>query len=184
MHDRKTPARILVTYATGHGSTAGVAATIAEALRGAGAEVDLAPVAGAPAPAAYAAVVVGSPIRYDTWLPAAQNWVHTHQSVLATRPVAYFFTCIALSIASDKGSGAKYADTVRAICPIVQPVSVGGFAGALDLSNFSILTLLPACLMFRYLGAKPGDYRDIPAIRAWALEVLATQHSQNDRNHP
>ncbi|MEL6519239.1 MAG: hypothetical protein AAFQ39_16105, partial [Pseudomonadota bacterium] len=59
------------------------------------------------------------------------------QSVLATRPVAYFFTFIGLSIASDKG-----------------------------------------------LGAKPGDYRDIPAIQAWALEAFATQLSPNDRSHP
>ncbi|MEL6798394.1 MAG: flavodoxin domain-containing protein [Pseudomonadota bacterium] len=173
-----------MTYATGHGSTTGVAATTAEAFRGTGAEVDLAPVAGAPDPAAYTAVVIGSPIRYDTWLPAAPDCVLAHQSVLATRPVAYFFTCIALSIASDKGSGAKYADAVRAICPIVQPVRVGRFAGVLDLSNFSVPTRVPARLMFRYLGAKPGDYRDIPAIQAWALEAFATQLSPNDRSHP
>lgn len=162
--------RILVVYASGHGATAGVARQIAQSIAGTGVQVDVMPVETAADPAGYDAVVIGSAIRFDTWLPAAKAYVLAHEAALSSRPVAYFLTCMALSIPTGAAQGAIYADRVAALSPAVRPRSVGQFAGALDFARFALLYRLPARLLFSFLGAKSGDYRDFDAIHHWALQ--------------
>ncbi|WP_428543248.1 flavodoxin domain-containing protein [Profundibacter sp.] len=74
---------ILIAYASRLGSTAEVAKTIADEI---GAQTrcidDIESLAG------YDAVIIGSAIRYDKWLPEATDFVKTHQSTLQSMPVA------------------------------------------------------------------------------------------------
>ena len=60
--DPPTGGRVLVVYATRHGSTREVAEAVAVELRGAFGDVDLREAAGAPGPAGYDAVIVGGPM--------------------------------------------------------------------------------------------------------------------------
>ena len=176
--------RILVTYASGHGSTVGVAGQIAAVFRDAGATVGLFPVGHAPDPARYDAVVIGSPIRYDRWLPEATTFVTAHEAALSTRPVACFFTCMALSLPDGERQGRNYAERIAAQGETVTPVSIGRFAGALDYGKFPLLLWLPAWLLFTFLGAKSGDYRNFDEIRDWSRRCLGVFTRKNKENPP
>lgn len=183
------PVRILVSFATGHGSTAGVADAIAAALRDAGAQAEAVRVEDAPDPAGFDAVIVGGPIRYDRWMPAARGYVACHEAALAARPTAYFFTCMSLASPSRKAAknARAYADRIARAVPAVRPVTVGGFAGAVDLTAFSPVARVLAWTMFRLLGVRPADSRDFAAIRAWArgtLDLIDQDLSRSQKGQP
>jgi menaquinone-dependent protoporphyrinogen oxidase len=84
--------RLLVIYATRHGSTQGVAERICVRLRecGAGAEVRPAEDAELLDIEGYDPVVLGSPVYSQRWLPEADRFVEAHAVELAARPVWLF----------------------------------------------------------------------------------------------
>jgi menaquinone-dependent protoporphyrinogen oxidase len=84
--------RIVVACATRHGSTAEIAAEIADVLRRnvSGAAVDLRDAAKAGEMAAYDAAVIGSAVYMGRWLPAARDLVQGHREVLSAMPVWLF----------------------------------------------------------------------------------------------
>jgi menaquinone-dependent protoporphyrinogen oxidase len=144
--------RILVTYATKAGSTAGVAEVIAQALGAtAGAEVDLCAIEDAHDIAGYDGFVVGSCIRVGKWQPAALAFLKTHQAVLAARPVALFTVCWTMREPTPENLTTVQGYVARVLeqAPALQPVASGLFAGVM----------------------KTQDRRDWAAIRAWASEI-------------
>ena len=166
--------KILVTYASRAGSTVGVAQAIGAALTNRGAAVDVLPMSDVHHLANYRAVIAGSAIRMDNWLPEALEFVQRHQQELAHKPFAAFLVCLALSAQGEQRqakariTAAGYLQPVRKLVPTV---SEGLFAGALDLSklplHYRLLFSVPVLLgLF-----KEGDYRDWDAIRQWADEV-------------
>ena len=84
--------RILVACATRHGSTAEIAAEIADVLRRnvPGAVVDLREAAKAGEVAGYDAAVIGSAVYMGRWLPTARDLVEGHREVLSAMPVWLF----------------------------------------------------------------------------------------------
>jgi menaquinone-dependent protoporphyrinogen oxidase len=84
--------RILVASATRHGSTAEIAAEIADVLRREvpGGNVDVRDAAKAGDVAAHDAAVIGSAVYMGRWLPAARDLVEGHREVLSTMPVWLF----------------------------------------------------------------------------------------------
>ena len=93
----------------------------------------------------YDAVIIGSSIQYDRWMPEATEFVTANQNILSKLPVAYFFTCLALSIQNEKAAKKKamaYSDKLYALIPQVKPVGVGRFAGVLDYNKLSFFILL------------------------------------------
>lgn len=163
---------ILITYASRSGATAGVAEAIAHCFAECGDLVEVRPMNEVVDLSPYRALVAGSAIQGQKWLPEAMRFLRAHQAELRRVPFAAFLTCITLSM---KGSE-SYRDGVSAwmapVRALVRPVSEGLFAGALD---FSKMPLTPRTLMMRIpvmLGLwKVGDHRDWPAIHAWAEET-------------
>jgi menaquinone-dependent protoporphyrinogen oxidase len=82
--------RVLVAYATGHGSTKGVAERIATRLAEAGAQVDARPVDDVDDLAGYDAVVLGSGVYNQSWIPSATEFLRANSAALAARPVWLF----------------------------------------------------------------------------------------------
>src|ERR1039457_2993594 len=83
-------ARVLVAYATEHGSTRGVAERIATRLAEAGAQVDARPVDDVDDLAGYDAAVLGSGVYNQSFLPRASGLMRASSVTLAARPVWLF----------------------------------------------------------------------------------------------
>ncbi len=164
--------KILVTFASRTGSTAGVAEAIAKTLAEGGAQVELLPMGEVSDLAPYRAVVAGSAIHGGKWLPEAVQFVETHRAALAHKPFATFTVCITLAMKGGQKYRAGVMEWVAPVRSLVRPVSEGFFAGALDLSKaplaFNTLSMRAAAAF----GVFPkGDHRDWSAIRAWAAEL-------------
>jgi menaquinone-dependent protoporphyrinogen oxidase len=160
--------KILVTYASRAGSTAGVAEVIGKTLAEEGAQVDVLPMKDVKDLASYQAVVAGSAIREGKWLPEAMQFIQTHQATLARKPFAAFLVCMTLAMAKGdyREHVATWLDPVRAL---VKPVSEGLFAGVLDISQISSFSDKVKFRLSVAMGVwKEGDHRDWDAIRSWA----------------
>jgi menaquinone-dependent protoporphyrinogen oxidase len=164
--------KILVTYASRCGSTAGVAEAIGKTLRESGAEVDVLRMQDVPDLAPYSAVVAGSAIRGKQWLPEATQFMQKHQTALRQKPFATFLVCMTLALKNGekyRPHVASFLDPVRAM---VQPVSAGLFAGALDIGKIeSFSNRLKFRISVLFGVWKEGDHRDWNAIREWTVSL-------------
>ncbi|MCB0206690.1 MAG: flavodoxin domain-containing protein [Anaerolineae bacterium] len=160
--------KILVTYASRTGTTAGVAEAVGNTLDSSGLPVDVLPVSAVQDVTPYRAVVAGSAIQGKQWLPEAMQFVQTHQAALRRKPFAAFLVCMTLAMKKGdyRSEVAAWMQPVRALAPTV---SEGLFAGALDISK---VPTWRDRMMFRISVAmgvwSEGDHRDWEAIRAWA----------------
>ncbi len=166
---------VLVTHDSRLGSTAEVALFIGEVLSEEGVMADVKQVSDVVDPGAYDLVIVGSAIRYDRWLPGAIDFVTANRQSLSSVPVAYFYTCLTLAKRTPeterKADG--YADQISRLLPEVRPITVGQFAGVLDLARAPWPTRLLLRVLSMATGVKEGDYRDWQSIRAWTLGFIA-----------
>ena len=161
--------KILITYASRAGSTAGVAEAIGKTLAESGAQVDVIPMNNVKDLSPYRAVIVGSAIRKSKWLPEAVQFIQAHRSTLAQKPFAIFTVCITLAMSNSEQYRSAVAGWVAPVRALVKPLSEGLFAGMLDFSklpfNWDTLKLRATVA----LGVFPrGDQRDWNAIRSWA----------------
>lgn len=160
--------KILVTYASRGGSTAGVAEAIGKTLEQNGAHVDVLPVREVKDLSQYRAVVAGSAIQSGQWLPEALEFVQAHRTELARKPFAPFLVC--MTLAMKQGA---YREQVAAwLAPIramVRPVSEGLFAGTLDIAKVPSFGDRMKFRISVKMGVwSEGDHRDWNAIRSWA----------------
>jgi menaquinone-dependent protoporphyrinogen oxidase len=166
--------RVLVGYATRHGATAGIAERIGDRLRAAGLEADVAPVGTVRYPAPYDAFVIGAAAYMFHWLKEATAFVERHRELLASHPVWLFSSGpLGADPVNEQGED-QLAVTVPKEFPrlrsLVHPRGEQVFFGALDLSAPPVglaerfVRLMPAARD----GLPQGDFRDWPAIDAWA----------------
>jgi menaquinone-dependent protoporphyrinogen oxidase len=164
---------ILVTYASRHGATAGVAEAIGKTLSESGATVEVKNMKDVNDLSPYRAVVAGSAIQGNQWLPEAMQFLQTHRTVLTQKPFAAFLVCMTLAI----GEG-KYREQVKEfmqpVRAIVRPMSEGLFAGVLDIKRVPTFGDRVKFRMSVMMGVwKEGDHRDWNAIREWAAGLPA-----------
>ena len=173
--------KILVAYASRHGSTAGIAEHIAQALQQDGLDVTLRPAADVKSVAEYDAFVIGSAAYMGGWLGEATTFVRRNRDLLARRPVWTFSSGPTGTDTVDaKGRDAlkmaepkEFAEFARTIQPRGQQV----FFGAYDPDASAVGTA--EGLMQRFLRFAPaarnaipaGDFRDWPAIEGWASRI-------------
>jgi menaquinone-dependent protoporphyrinogen oxidase len=160
-------ARILVAYATKHGSTAEIAQAIGKELLAAGHAVDVMEMGTVASLGGYNAVIIGGPV-YIGKMVGAGKFVRRHADELKKLPVAGFIVC--LSAVSKDPSGMENTEKVlhAALSPL-QPVSEAVFAGRLDPAGLSWLENW----MTKKVKSPVGDFRDWTAIASWARELPA-----------
>ena len=166
--------KILVTYASRAGSTAGVAEAIGRTLREKGGQVDVIPMADVKDLSPYEAVVAGSAIRAAKWLPEAMQFIQTHRLTLAQKRFAMFTVCITLAMSNSEQYRSAVANWVAPVRALVKPLSEPLFAGMLDFSKLPVNWETLKLRLTVALGIFPrGDRRDWKAIHAWAgsLEI-------------
>jgi menaquinone-dependent protoporphyrinogen oxidase len=163
-------ASVLVTYASRHGSTTGVAERIAAQLMRAHHSVDLRPVGEVDGVGGYDAVVLGSPVYNQAWLPEAESFLHHNADALHERPVWIF-------------SVGTFGDTKHLIGPLmprepkrikdyraaIEPRDYRVFAGVIDRHQWPF----GSRIFYHAFGGRFGDNRNWPEIDAWAGRIAA-----------
>ncbi len=168
---------VLVGYATGHGSTRGIAERIAAVLcrwgfaaaaEALGPDLD---------PDGYQAYVLGSAVHSGNWLPAAGDFLRRHLSALAGRPVWLF----SVSAVGERTSAFPPEVATRLRQVLRLPAAVASAAGALrprDHHSFAGVLRpehwgLEGRVFMTGLGGRYGDHRDWDEIEDWAEGIAA-----------
>lgn len=159
-------ARILVAYASRKGSTAGIAHAIGRELQSAGHSVDVTEMKTVSTLEGYDAVVAGAPVYLGKVDKDISKFVAENRDRLASIPVAAFAVGIAPVAPRIEPVGKVQEDLTKALNPI-KPVALTVFAGALDPDKMSFIERNMTSLM----KVPIGDFRDWPAIAAWAKEL-------------
>jgi menaquinone-dependent protoporphyrinogen oxidase len=166
---------VLVTYASKHGATQGIAERIAHDLSRAGVPTDIQPVATTGDIAGYDAFVIGSAAYAAHWMKEAKTFVHDHQKVLAERPV-WLFSSGPLGEEESDEQGRDVRETTRPkevaeLAETIHPRGEHVFFGALDPEKLSLgeraIRRLPP--MRRLMPE--GDFRDWEDVDEWAREI-------------
>jgi len=170
---------VLVAYATRHGATRGIAERIAERLRADGLDAEAHPVSDVRDVQRFDAFVVGGAAYMFHWLGDATKFVEHNRTLLASHPTWLFSSGPIGTDLVDKDGRDVFVTTIPKEFPklreLVRPRGERIFFGAIDPGAKPIgmaerLTqLMPAAR-----NALPkGDFRDWPAIDAWADEIAA-----------
>lgn len=169
--------KVLVAYATRHGSTAGIAQRIAAALSARGHPAEAVSVEDAGPVEGYDAVVLGGAAYMFHWLKPALQFARRHQAALAQRPV-WLFSSGPLGTADVDAEGKDVRAAARPtefdeLTTTLSPRGERVFFGAYDPDQ------KPVGLGERLTRAMPagrellpeGDFRDWDDIDAWATQI-------------
>ena len=165
--------KILVAYASAHGTTGEVAAFIANALEVYGADVTHAAVETIENIRDYDAFVLGSAIHEGIWLRSMMLFIDKFEGELAQKPIYLFVTCIRIVEADGYDHVMKnYMHT-----PTLEKLkvrNVNAFGGAIQLKDIDWNERWT--LGLRYDGTNlqsrlNADYRDWYAIGAWVISI-------------
>jgi menaquinone-dependent protoporphyrinogen oxidase len=163
-------ATVLVAYDSKRGSTAEIAAVIADKLREAGLPADCKPVSDVARLNRYDAVVLGSAVYAHHWRPAARRFLRHHAGQLAERPLWLF----------SSGPIGRVARQVPD-CEI-EPKWVAVKADALGARAHVVFPgRLPTAprgplerILVRFTPRLYRDRRDWPQVRHWAARIAET----------
>jgi len=157
-------ARILVAYATKHGSTREVAEAVAETLREHVLDVELQAASEVDDVDRFDAVVFGGSLYFGRWHADAVRFLRRHRRALEGLPNAVFaLGPLTLEDRDVQGAEKQLAHALRKV-PEVEPISIAVFGGVVD----------PAKLRFPFSRMPASDARDWDAVRDWA-RALADQ---------
>jgi menaquinone-dependent protoporphyrinogen oxidase len=164
--------KILIAYGSRYGSTAEVAAAIAQTLCKKGITADAKHITNITNLSDYRAVIIGAPVISGEWMPEMVEFIQANRSVLSQMPVAYFLTCMTLGLTHQPEARERIAavlDAVEKQIPEVKPQDKALFAGALDYGKMSVAMQM----MYRAFAedGTSGDFRDWNAIHDWAESI-------------
>ena len=155
--------KVLVSAASKHGATAGIAEAIGRCLAGAGHDVTVLEPNDATHVERYDAFVLGSGVYAGHWLAQGKDLVHEVARHAEGRPVWLFSS-------GPLGSPAVPDHDAVDVRHLVEAVAARGheiFSGKLDKSvlGFAERAIVAA------VRAPEGDFRDWAAIDAWANDI-------------
>jgi menaquinone-dependent protoporphyrinogen oxidase len=167
--------RVLVSYASQGGSTAGVADAVADAIRKSlsanSTLVDVRPVKEVIDLSPYRAVMIGSAVHSGKWMPEAMRFIERNQSILRHIPTAVFQVCMMLATSNEQYRH-MVPDWLAPLRAQIHPVAEASFAGALWPNQYTKLSdKIGLRIFLTAIKLKAGDYRDWDAIRGWAERV-------------
>lgn len=166
--------KILVAYASRHGATRGIAERIATTLETDGLDVTLRAVDAVDAIDEYDAFVIGSAAYMGHWLKDAAGFVRRHAAGLAGHPVWFFSSGpVGTETVTDAGTDPLKAAEPKEFAEFQHSVPSRDrhvFYGAYDpdLTPGSFLERLSNLIPAVKDALPAGDFRDWPAIEAWA----------------
>ena len=170
---------VLVTYATRHGGTAGIAERVSAALTAAGLSAVARPVDEVKDLEPFDAVVLGGAAYMLHWLKPAVTFARRYRKELAARPVWLFSSGpLGTDLVDKDGKNVLEASRPKEfdeLHKLLHPRGEQVFFGAYDPDAPAVglgerfVKHVPAAR-----DALPaGDFRDWPAIDAWAAQIAA-----------
>ena len=170
MNSPRHRSRVLVSAASGHGSTTEIARVIGGVLADKHLAVDIVPPAAVDSIDDYDAVILGSAVYAGHWLAPARDFATRFRDPLAARPV-WLFSTGPVGDPSRKLVQSMEQDPVE-VTRIRQAMQFRGhrmFAGKLDPQALSAVQRA-SLLVFRGMR---GDFRDWADITQWADSIAA-----------
>lgn len=166
--------KVLVAYATAHGSTREIAEHIAARLRDGSAHVECRAVTDVGRIDQYDAVVIGSAIHSQAWLPEARAFAHRHVATLAMRPVWLFSVGMpgAIPRPFQRWATLEGPKVLAEVAPGIGPRGEHLFTGVARPEDFPRTSRV--CMAIARI--RLGDLRDWDEIDAWADEIAAELH--------
>ncbi|MFK4226322.1 flavodoxin domain-containing protein [Streptomyces sp. NPDC019890] len=161
---------LLVGYATAHGSTREIAERLGKRLGETGLKADVRSLADVEDAHAYEAFVLGSAVHDQAWLDPAKDFLRRNSELLRVRPVWIFSVGIPSAL---RGPWKGRADEEESVITADLPGGIP-YQGHRLLSGVIAPEHLPFTgrVAFRLMGCRYGDFRDWPAIDAWAAEIV------------
>ena len=161
--------RVLIAYATEHGSTREIAERIGRVLSQRGIEVEVRSAGEARVSMDYDAFVIGSAVHDQRWLVPARDLVDRCAADFQGRRVWLFSVGMpaALRWPLNRFADAEEAKLLRQFGHRLEPVAHRLFSGVIAPEH------LPRAgrLAFRAIGGRYGDYRDWSAIEGSAASI-------------
>jgi menaquinone-dependent protoporphyrinogen oxidase len=157
---------ILVTYASKHGSTEGIARRIADRLTATGRPAEAHPVNSVEGLEGYDAVILGSAVYAGSWMKEAVEFARTNEEMLTRVPVWLFSSGPLGQDVEDTEEQPRQLPDLR---DRVHPRGHIVFFGSLDVASLGFAERM----IVKAVKAPAGDYRDWDAIDAWADEIDA-----------
>ncbi len=166
--------RELVAYASRHGSTASIAERIAGRLRSAGDDVDCRPMDEVTDLSGYDAVILGSALHDQAWLPEAMTFLARFADRLGPLPVWLFTVGMPEALPRRLQGWARMEEgqTAEKLSPLVRPKGHRLFSGVIRKDHLSGA----GRVRFRMMGGRYGDFRDWDEIDRWADVVGEELH--------
>lgn len=165
--------KILIGYATLHGSTRSIAENIGRAI-GAWYPTTVRSIETVEHLRDYDAVVIGSTLRDGAWLPSAREFLSQNAGVLSAKPLWMFSVWLPSALPGPLHramSRAQARSLAAAVPPGIHPREIRLFGGALRPEQVPALT---DRVRLHALGIRYGDFRPWPEVMAWARQIAAT----------
>ena len=160
--------KVLVAYATKHGSTAEIAEKIGQVLREAGLDTDVLPASRVDDVSPYDAVVLGSAVYIGGWQKNATKFLSTNEQALVEKEVWLFSSGpTGEGDLVELAEGWRFPKSLQSLADRIQPRDITLFHGALAEDGLNFIQKW----MLKNVGAPLGDFRDWEAITAWATQI-------------
>jgi menaquinone-dependent protoporphyrinogen oxidase len=180
--------RILVTYASRHGATKGIAERIGERLAERSFEVEVKPINEAgDLPGYYDAFVIGSAVYMSHWLKEITQWMRRHSNILLGRPVWLFSSGPLGTDAVDAdGKDVRSSAEPKELSEFkssVRPREMRVFFGAYDpeAKPIGLAEKLMSVMSTAREALPAGDFRDWAEIDGWATAIAAELSRPSDQ---
>lgn len=160
--------KVLVAYATRHGSTTDIAEKIGDTLQSNGLQADVLSIADISTLAGYQAIVLGSAVYAGQWEKEAVDFLTRNERSLAEVPTWFFSSGpTGEGDALELVKGWRFPETLLSIADRIHPRDMTVFHGEINSDRLSF----GEKLIVKGVRAKIGDFRDWEAIKKWAIGV-------------
>jgi menaquinone-dependent protoporphyrinogen oxidase len=157
--------RILIAYASKHGSTEEIAEAIGNQLRSGNVEVDVRPAKSIKSLEGYDACIVGSAVYIGQWRKEAVQLLKRNTESLAKMKVWVFSTGpTGAGDPEELLKGWQYPEALKPVLDKIDPVDITVFHGSLDENKLNGLEKIA----IKMVKAPVGDFRDWGAVTSWA----------------
>lgn len=160
--------KILVTFASKHGSTEEIAVRIGDIIANHGYAVDVRNVENVNTIADYEVVVLGSAVYIGQWRKSAANFLKENETELAKKKVWLFSTGpTGEGDPEELMKGWKFPEGLQATADKIQPKDIKVFHGVLDEAKLNTLEKMT----IKMVKAPIGDFRKWSDVENWAKDI-------------